>query len=258
MAWNIAWARWRALPLPLDWLDSETVLLGQRNTCVMTHPHTVKSLYMRCDLAANANVMGNVRNCLLCAMLAEGHFCLGLCYEPWQRNWLPMCWREFKHVYVVITDGHGQKVPFEGRTGSVKLLLRQKGGYLWFWKRKKRQTDIIIIMVASIPPHGGALYQWGHGPSSIFKGLSYTAIPFLKDPVLWAIMHIASDMLRGKNMKQALKNWVEALLGDLMQAVGVEPAAPARKRATHAKQCSKHPVMHPRTQKRPRQGDIFA
>ena len=65
----------------------------------------------------------------------EGHVDEVMCYESQWLDWLPVCWTELKHVHMVITDGHGQKVPFEGRTCSAKLLLRQRGSYLQIWKK---------------------------------------------------------------------------------------------------------------------------
>ena len=65
-------------------------------------------------------------------------------------------------------------------------------------------------------------------------------------PVLRAGVHMASDVLRGKTMKQAFKNRVAPLVGDLVQAA---TAQPARKRATPPRRS---------LAKRPRQGDIFA
>ena len=85
---------------------------------------------MPCDLAADAHVVGNFRNGLLCTVPQEGCFGQVVCYEPWRLNWLPVHWTEFKHIHVVITDGHGQKVSFEVRMCLVKLVLRRRVGYL--------------------------------------------------------------------------------------------------------------------------------
>ena len=41
----------------------------------------VESLFMHCDLAADAYAVGNVRNCLLHAVPVEGHFGRVLCYQ---------------------------------------------------------------------------------------------------------------------------------------------------------------------------------
>ena len=85
------------------------------------------------------------------------------------------------------------------------------------------------MVATTITPFAGARYQRGHGLGSIFKGLFRSAIPLLKGPVLRAGVHMTSDVLRGKTMKQALKNRVAPLVGDLMQAA---TARPARKCAT--------------------------
>ena len=67
-------------------------------------------------------------------------------------------------------------------------------------------------------------YHWGHGLGNAFNVLLCTAIPLLKGRMLHAGMHLVSKMLSGKTMKQALKNWVTHLVGDLMQATSTEAA----------------------------------
>ena len=67
-------------------------------------------------------------------------------------------------------------------------------------------------------------YHWGHGLGNAFNVLLYTAIPLLKGRMLQAGMHLVSKMLSGKTMKQALKNWVTHLVGDLVQATSTEAA----------------------------------
>ena len=42
--------------------------------------------------------------------------------------------------------------------------------------------------------------------------------------MLWATAHLAGDVLREKTMKQALKNCVAPLVGDLIQAAGEQQA----------------------------------
>ena len=101
-------------------------------------------------------------------------------------------------------------------------------------------------MVASIAPFSGARYQRGHGLGSVFKGLWRTAIPLLKGPVMRAGARLAGDVLRGKNMKQALKNRVAPFVGDLMQAVGAR--APAARSTTTA---GRSPVARRRKRKAP-------
>ena len=86
-----------------------------------TRQDPIESLFMHCDLAADAQMVGNVRNCLLHAVPAEGRHGQVVCYEPQQLDWLPVCWTEF------------QKVLFEDGTCAVKLLLRRRGGYFRLW-----------------------------------------------------------------------------------------------------------------------------
>ena len=66
---------------------------------------------MHCNLPANGHMIGNVRNCILLTVPVKGYFGEVMCYEPQGLDWLPLCWTELKHVHMVITDGHGQKVP---------------------------------------------------------------------------------------------------------------------------------------------------
>ena len=60
------------------------------------------------------------------------------------------------------------------------------------------------------------------GSCNVFKGLFHSTIPLLKGPVLRASVHLTGDVLRGKTMKQALKNRVTLLVGDLLQASSQE------------------------------------
>ena len=140
-AWRLAQAGWwwRELSLLVGWPNRETLLLGQGNTCHMAPSQSkrdlVESFFVHCNLPANGHVIGNVRNCILRTVPVKGYFGEVMCYEPQGLDWLPLCWTELKHVHMVITDGHGQKVPFEGWTCSVKLLLRQRGSYLRISKK---------------------------------------------------------------------------------------------------------------------------
>ena len=127
----------RPLSLLLGWPDQETVLMGWGNMRHMgpSQPRRdpVESLFVHCDLAADAHVVDNVRNCLLRAVPAEDRHGQVVCHEPQWLDWLPVRWTEFQHIHVVIMDGQAQKVPFEGGNCTVKLLLRQRGGYFWLW-----------------------------------------------------------------------------------------------------------------------------
>ena len=120
--------------------------------------------------------------------------------------------------------------------------------------RHKHGGSDIIIVAMTITPFAGAQYQRGHGP---FKGLFCSAIPLLKGPVLRDGVRMASDVLRGKTMKQALKNRVAPLVGDLVQAATPRPA---RKHATPSRRwpANRRAPSQGCTRKRPSQGDIFA
>ena len=131
-AWKIAWAGWllQALSLLPGWPDQETVCLDWGNTGLIA-PYMPKrdpmdSLYVHCDLAADAHAVGNVRSCLLHAVPVEGHSCQVMCYKPWWLDWLPMCWTELKDVHLLMMNSHDQKVPCEGCVCSVKLLTRRR------------------------------------------------------------------------------------------------------------------------------------
>ena len=139
-----------------------------------------------------------------------------MCYERRQLDWLPVRWRDFKHVHMVIRDGHGQKVPFGGGMCGQAAAESERG----IWKKERWVgTDIIsIIMVASITPYARARYQ------HLQRAVPHNH-PSAKGLVLWASMHLARDVLRGNTMKQSLKNVIASLVGDLIQAAGVGPCA---------------------------------
>ena len=77
----------RALSLLLGWPDRETLLLlGRGNTWHMApfqpRQDLVKSLFVHWDLAADAHMVGNVRNWLLHTVPMEGHYGQVVCYLP--------------------------------------------------------------------------------------------------------------------------------------------------------------------------------
>ena len=164
-AWRLAQAGWwwRELSLLVGWPDRETLLLGQGNTCHMAPSQSkrdlVQSFFVHCNLPANGHVIGNVRNCILRTVPVKGYFGEVMCYEPQGLDWLPLCWTELKHVHMVITDGHGQKVPFEGWTCSVKRLLRQRGSYLRISKKRLTSSSSSSSSSSWWPPshHAPAL-----------------------------------------------------------------------------------------------------
>ena len=115
------------------WPDKEMVFLDWGNTCLiapyMPKRDPVDSLYVHCDLAADARAVGNVRSCLLHAVPMEGHSCQVMCYKPWwldRLDRLPMCWTELKDVHMLMMNSHDHIVPCEGGVCSVKLLTRQR------------------------------------------------------------------------------------------------------------------------------------
>ena len=89
----------RVLSLLLGWRDRETLLLGCGNTCHMAPSQPrwdpVESLLVHCDLTAEAHVVGNIRNYLLCTLPREDRYGQAMCYVPRWLDWLPMLpiWR---------------------------------------------------------------------------------------------------------------------------------------------------------------------
>ena len=123
----------RALAWLLGWPYRETVVVGRGGSSFRApgqpRLEPVDCLYVHCDLAQDAHVVGNVKNCLLRTVSTRGRFGEVICYEPRLLDWLPVRWTEFKNLHVVITDGYGNKVPFEGGTCSAKLLLRRRRSF---------------------------------------------------------------------------------------------------------------------------------
>ena len=116
---------------------------GATRASYMPKRDPVDSLYVHCDLAADARAVGNVRNCLLHAVPVEGHSCQVMCYKPWwlhRLDWLPMCWAELKDVHLLMMNSHDQKVPCEGCVCSVKLLTRQRANTFRSERERERET----------------------------------------------------------------------------------------------------------------------
>ena len=155
-----------------------------------------------------------------------------MCYKTRRLHCSPMRWTEFKHVHMVmvITDSHGQKVPFEGRTCLVKLLLRWRGGYFWIWK----QVNADIINVATTtsttpwwppPRHMPALGTSGSWPRQHLQGAISFGHPPAQGPC-------AAGQLVPSQWRAQKKDHEAPLVGDLMGAAGAQPA---RKRAAPTK-----------------------
>ena len=78
-------------------------LAGQMHTATLAF--LVERLFEHCDLATDAHMVGNVRNCLLLAVPAEGPHSQVVCYKPQWLDWLPVRWTEFQHFHMVIMNG---------------------------------------------------------------------------------------------------------------------------------------------------------
>ena len=148
LAWKIAWTGWllQALSLLPGWPDQQMVFLDWGDTChiapYMPKRDPVGSLYVHCDLAADAHAVGNVRNCLSHAVPVEGHSCQVMCYKPWWLDWLdwlPMCWTELKDVHLLMMNSHDQKVPCEGGGVLIKLLTRQRANTFRSERERERE-----------------------------------------------------------------------------------------------------------------------
>ena len=82
-------------------------------------------IFVHCDIAADAHVVGCVTNCLLRVIPVAGDQGQVVSYEPKRVHWFPVRMSQFRTVRVLITDGYGERIPFESGTCSVKLLLRR-------------------------------------------------------------------------------------------------------------------------------------
>ena len=85
--------------------------------------------------------------------------------------------------------------------------------------------------MTTITPYSGASWQRGYGLGSIFRGLFRTAIPLLRSRVGRSVVKtgagLASDAIRGKNMREALAHRVMQGIGDV---VGPRRTTTKRKR----------------------------
>ena len=120
------------------------------------------SLYVHCDLAADAHAVGNVRSCLLHAVPVEGHSCQVMCYKPWWLDWLSMCWTELKDVHLLMMNSHDQKVPCEGCVCSVKLLMRRRVNTF----RSEREREMAQPGSAQLQPNDTSAWSPAGGPTS--------------------------------------------------------------------------------------------
>ena len=153
----------------------------------------VESLFMHCDLAADAHVVGNVRNCFLWAVPAESRVlrssAIGLAARALDR--VP-----------ARPHGHNRWSRPEGAISRRDLRSQATAqtarGLLSALRHKHGGSDIIMV-ATTITLFVGAQYQRGHGLGSIFKGLFRSAIPLLKGPVLRAGVRMASDVPQRKN-----------------------------------------------------------
>lgn len=122
-----------ALAEKLGWPREELTLFG-RESDVIEAPHmvcldTVDLIFVHCDIAADAHVVGGVTNCLLRVIPVAGDHGQVVSYEPKRVDWFPVRMSQFRTVRVLITDGYGERIPFESGTCSVKLLLRRSNAF---------------------------------------------------------------------------------------------------------------------------------
>ena len=106
--------------------------------------------------------------------------------------------------------------------------------------------------VGGLPVFSGAPYQRGHGLGSLFRGLAKMAIPLLKKgakrlgkEALSTGLAIGSDVMQGKNVKQAAKTRGREATRRVLRGQGI-------KRKTQRKSISRSSV------KRRKTSDIFS
>lgn len=123
-----------ALAEKLGWPREELTLFG-RESDIIEAPRTmcldtVDLIYVHCDMAADAHVVGDATTCLLRVIPVAGDPGQVVSYEPKRVDWFPVRMSQFRTVRVLITDGYGDRIPFESGTCSVKLLLRRTNPFV--------------------------------------------------------------------------------------------------------------------------------
>ena len=86
---------------------------------------TIDLLYVNCDLASDAHVVGGMRVPLLKTVAVTGVYGSVVSYEPRVLDWLPLRHSRIKTITVLITDGEGRPVPFERGQLTVKVHVRR-------------------------------------------------------------------------------------------------------------------------------------
>lgn len=105
--------------------------------------------------------------------------------------------------------------------------------------------------MSAIVPYSGAAFQKGHGVGGLFRGLFRMAIPLMKSVgaslgrrAVKAGVALAGDALRGRNMKDAVKNRLgRTVLDEIGSRLGKrkatsksrKPPAKKRKKTTTSK-----------------------
>lgn len=111
--------------------------------------------------------------------------------------------------------------------------------------------------MVAITPFKGARWQRGYGLGSIFRSVIRGAIPLLKSRVGKSIMKagvgLAGDAVKGRNMKQALRNRFTQGIGDIMDTGNGKKQKRGKRllKAARSGGRSKRP-------RKARHGDIFA
>ena len=83
-------------------------------------------LYVNCDLAADAHVVGDRMVPLLKCVSVTGEHGEPSYHEPRILDWLPLRRNRFDTIRVLITDGTGKIVPFERGHSMVKVHVRER------------------------------------------------------------------------------------------------------------------------------------
>lgn len=87
--------------------------------------HTIDLIYVNCNLASDAHVVGGMRVPLLKTVPVTGAYGTVVSYEPRVLDWFPLRNSRIKTITVLITDGEGRPVPFERGHLTVKVHVRR-------------------------------------------------------------------------------------------------------------------------------------
>lgn len=110
--------------------------------------------------------------------------------------------------------------------------------------------------MVAITPYRGARWQRGYGLGSIFRSVLRTAVPLLKSRVGQSVMKagigLAGDAIKGRNMKEALRNRFAQGIGDAVNGGRAKTKGRGKRSLKGARAGPKR-----KRRKKARHGDIF-